>query len=181
VDSVEEELTQVDVLRCSHLSVQRVTEEQWKEFGDVKDMVGEHSRFLVDEDGLLYWVFTETDIRIVIPKTIRRAVLKLVHGSKMMKHWGVLRTAARLRKRFWWAGWYAAVEKQVADCLACRLSMMKRSRRQAKMQVWHPKARFERIGVDVLDISPTSATGMKKVVLIGDVFSRFMIGDCGAG
>jgi hypothetical protein len=38
------------------------------------------------------------------------------------------------------------------------------------MQVWHPEARFETIAVDVLEISPTSATGMKKVVVIGDFF-----------
>jgi hypothetical protein len=50
----------VDVLRCADLSMQRVTEEQWNEFGDVKDMVGEHGKFLVGEDGLLYRVFTET-------------------------------------------------------------------------------------------------------------------------
>jgi RNase H-like domain found in reverse transcriptase len=42
-------------------------------------------------------------------------------------------------------------------------------------EVWHPKARFETIAVDILEISPTSATGMKKVVVIGDVFSRFMM------
>jgi hypothetical protein len=72
----------------SDLSGKRVTEEQWKEFGDVKDMVGEHGRFLVGEDGLLYRVFTETDIRIVVPKTLRSAVLKLVHGSRMMGNWG---------------------------------------------------------------------------------------------
>jgi hypothetical protein len=45
---------------------------------------------------------------------------------------GFLITAARFGKRFWWAGWYAVVEKEVADCLACRLRKMKRSRRQAK-------------------------------------------------
>jgi RNase H-like domain found in reverse transcriptase len=87
VGSVEEELNQVDVLRCADLSVQRVTEEQWKEFGDVKDMVGEYGRFLVGEDGLLYRVFTEMDIRIVVPKTLRSAALKLVHGSRMVGHW----------------------------------------------------------------------------------------------
>jgi RNase H-like domain found in reverse transcriptase len=81
--SVEEELTQVDVLICADLSVQRVTKEQWKEFGDVKDMIEEHGRFLAGEDGLLYRVFTETDIRIVVPKTLRSAVLKLVHGGAL--------------------------------------------------------------------------------------------------
>jgi Integrase zinc binding domain len=129
----------------------------------------------VSEDGLLYRVFTKTDIRIVVSKTLRSAVLKLVHGSRTLGHWGVLRTAARLRKRFWWAGWYAAVEKQGEDCLTCRLGMMKRSRRQAKVQVWHPKARFEKIAVDVLEISPTSATRMKKVVVIGNAFSPVMM------
>jgi hypothetical protein len=101
VGSVEEELTKVDVLRCADLSVQRVTEEQWRHFGDVKDMVGEHGRFLMGEYGLLYRVLTETDIRIIVPKTLRSAVLKLVHGSRIMGHWGGLRTAARLRKWFW--------------------------------------------------------------------------------
>jgi Integrase zinc binding domain len=137
-------------------------------------MVGEHGRFLVGEDGLLYDIFTKTDIWVVVPKILRSAVLKLVHGSKIVGHLGVLGTAARLRRRFWWAGWYAAVEKQVANCLACRLSKMNLSRRQARMQVWHTKARFETIAVDVLEISATAATGM-KVVGIGDVISRFMM------
>jgi hypothetical protein len=50
-------------------------------------MVGEHGRFLVGEDGLMYRVFTEMDFRIVVPKTLRSAVLKLVHGRKMVGHW----------------------------------------------------------------------------------------------
>jgi hypothetical protein len=132
-----------------------VTEENWKEFGDMKDMMGEHGRFLVGEDDQMYQIFAETDIRVV-SKTLRSAVLKLMHGRMVVGHWFFLRKAAILRKRFWWAGWYTAVEKQVADCLACRLSRIKRSRHQAKMQVWHPKARFETISVDVLELSPTS-------------------------
>jgi Integrase zinc binding domain len=138
-----------------------VTEENWKEFGDMKDMMGEHGRFLVGEDDQMYQIFAETDIRVV-SKTLRSAVLKLMHGRMVVGHWFFLRKAAILRKRFWWAGWYTAVEKQVADCLACRLSRIKRSRHQAKMQVWHPKARFETISVDVLELSPTSATSMES-------------------
>jgi hypothetical protein len=84
-------------------------EEQRKEFGDVKDMVGDHGRFLVGEDSLFYRVLTETDIRIVVPRALRGAALKLENGSSVVGHWRVLRTAAILRKRFWWAGWYEAV------------------------------------------------------------------------
>jgi hypothetical protein len=88
VSSVEEEFTQVDVLRCADLRVQSVTKEQWKKFGDQKCMVREHGRFLVGGHGLLYRVFTGTEIWIVVPKTFRSAVLKLVHGSKMAAHSG---------------------------------------------------------------------------------------------
>jgi hypothetical protein len=50
----------------------------------VQDMVGEHGKFLVGEDGLLYRAFTE--IRIVVPKTQLSSMLNLVHGSKMVGH-----------------------------------------------------------------------------------------------
>jgi predicted site-specific integrase-resolvase len=74
----------VDVLICADLSVQRVTEEKWKEFGDVKGMVGENGRVLMGEDDLLYRVFTEMDFRIVLPKKLRSALLKLVQESKVV-------------------------------------------------------------------------------------------------
>jgi Integrase zinc binding domain len=114
--------------------------------------------------------FMENGIRIVIPKSLRQTVLKLLHGSRVVGHWGVLRTAARLKRRFWWSGWYAVVELHVAGCLACQLSKVRRSKRQAKMQVWHPRARFDTVAVDVLDVSPKSRSGTKKVVVMGDLF-----------
>jgi hypothetical protein len=57
-------------------------------------------RFLVGEDALLYRVFTETQIWSVVPKFSRGAVLKVVYGSKVVRHWGALRTAARLQRQF---------------------------------------------------------------------------------
>jgi hypothetical protein len=50
-------------------------------------MVVEHGKSLVGEDGLLYRAFTKTDIRIVVPKTVRSAVLKLEHARSMVGHW----------------------------------------------------------------------------------------------
>jgi hypothetical protein len=85
---------------------------------------------------------------------------------------GFFESGGKIAKAILVGRWYAAVKKQVAECLACCLSKMKRSRRQARMRVWQPKARFETIAVDVLELSPTSATGMKKVVVIGYVFTH---------
>lgn len=41
--------------------------------------------------------------------------------------------------------------------------------------MWNPSARFETVSMDVLEISPKSKSGMKKVLVIGDVFTRFML------
>jgi hypothetical protein len=65
VGSEEKELTRMDILRCADLSAK----DQWKEFAEVKDMAGERDRFLMGENGLLYRLFTERAIRVVVPKT----------------------------------------------------------------------------------------------------------------
>lgn len=58
-------------------------------------------------------------------------------------------------------------------CLACRMAKVKRTGRQDCMQMWHPSARFEMVAVDVLEISPTSGSGMKKVLVIGRCVLKF--------
>jgi hypothetical protein len=89
-------MTHVDFVQSASLSMERVMEEQRKEFGDVKDMVGDHGRFLVGEDSLLYRVFTETDNRIVVPRALRGAVLKLENGSSVVGHWGVFEDGSQI-------------------------------------------------------------------------------------
>ena len=157
------------------LSVDELTEAQASEFGDIRKMVDEAGRFMVGEDGLLYRVFSASDMRIVVPAKLCERVLSSLHGSRAVGHWGVLRTAARLKQRFWWHGWFSAVEKHVRRCNACSLAKMRRGRRQSRMQVWHPRARFHTVAVDVLEVSPKTARGNRKVLVIGDLFTRYMM------
>jgi hypothetical protein len=56
--------------RCVQLGVENLQAEQVKQFGSLKRMVGENGRFMVGEEGLLYRVFTENDIRIVKPNVV---------------------------------------------------------------------------------------------------------------
>lgn len=47
--------------------------------------------------------------------------------------------------------------------------------KQERLQGWHPKVRFETAAKDILEISPTSGSEMKKALVIGDVFLRYML------
>lgn len=44
---------------------------------------------------------------------------------------------------------------------------------QSIMKVCNATARLETVTMDVLEIIPKSNTGMKKVLVVGDVFTRF--------
>jgi transposase InsO family protein len=111
--------------------------------------------------------------QVWMPKPLRLCVLQWAHGS-LNGHFGVARTRARLRSMFW-TGMGADVAEFVSGCLTCFLTSSQRPRRQAKMVEWTPSRRFEVVAADFLTISPTTRTGMKKVLVITDCFTRFVV------
>jgi hypothetical protein len=68
------------------------------QFGDLREYVEQNDAVLHGADGLLYRVMDGDDIRLVIPDTSHPQVLKYVHKSRAVGHWGVLRTSARKRQ-----------------------------------------------------------------------------------
>ena len=42
------------------------------------------------------------------------------------------------------------------------------------MRFWHPGRRFQCIAVDIMEVSSQSKTGFKKIIVIGDLFTRYV-------
>jgi hypothetical protein len=114
---------------------------------------------LRDEYGLNFQVFGKRYVRVLVPPTLWSKVLKLLHGNRLGGHWGILRTAARVRGRYYWPGWASDVRKAVSECLACELG-----------RLWRP-----RVAMNVLEMSPATKRGNRKVLVIGDMFSRYVV------
>jgi Integrase zinc binding domain len=72
---------------------------------------------LRDEDGLLCQVFAKGDVRVLVLPTFWSKLLKMVRGNRLSGHWGILRTAARVRGRYYWPRWTPDVRKTVSECL----------------------------------------------------------------
>jgi transposase InsO family protein len=128
-----------------------------------------------DENGFITQVFGKGYVRVLVPSALRSKVLKLVHGNRLGGHWGILRTAARVRCRYYWPGWASDVRKTVSECLDCKLGQLRRPRVQARMMRYHPSRRFQMVAMDVLEMSPESKRGNRKVLVIGDMFSRYVV------
>lgn len=122
-------------LKVGNIATEELLTGQGNKYGDVKLWADDSGKFVVGGVGVLYRVFGETDVRAVVPESLRDKALTWVHGSKAVGHLGVVRTAVRMKLIFWWPGWFAAVEERVQRSLACRMSKLTRTKLQARMQV----------------------------------------------
>jgi RNase H-like domain found in reverse transcriptase/Integrase zinc binding domain/Integrase core domain len=162
------------VERGTMLEADEVRAAQERQYGaDGAGIEGEDC--LKDEDGVWRRVFGENDVRVIMPTELREKVLQKLHGSKASGHWCVLRTAAMVRTKYYWKGRAADVEAAVAKCMACEMVRLKKPGRQGRMMKYHPSRRFELVAVDILEMTPVTRRGNRKILVMGDMFSRFIM------
>ena len=82
-------------------SIEELRHAQGQEFGCLRQAANSSKRMIVDDDGLLR-IKSREEMLIVVPQSLTQCVLKFFHGSKLHGHYKVVRTIAKLRKRYWW-------------------------------------------------------------------------------
>jgi Integrase zinc binding domain len=148
---------------------------QVAEFGDLNIAKLKAPDLLLNEKGILCKLTRKT-AHVVVPNSLREKMLAKVHGSRSLGHWGVVRTAIAMSRRYWWDGWLKDVEEYVKKCLACAMAKLGSSgRRQSRMARYTLARRFEIVALDITQISPSGRNGEQKVLVIGDVKSRFIV------
>jgi hypothetical protein len=55
------------------------------------------------------------------------------------------------------------------------MEKLKRPGKQAKMVQHHLQRRFKVVGIDFMEMSQTSRQGNKKLIVIGDLLSRYVV------
>lgn len=154
-------------------SIQELRHAQTEEFGCLQDAADSDKRMLVDDDGLLC-IHSKGDVMIVVPQSLTQDVLKFVHGSKLHGHYKVARTIAKLRKKYWWKKMVPDVVKFIQDCIHCAVSEEECPQRQAGLEIVHPRRRFDQVAIDVQTITPRTKSGNIKILVMIDVFTRFV-------
>lgn len=103
------------------------------------------------------------DRRVVVPKSLRPAVLKLLHAN----HAGVVRMKQVARQHVFWEGCNQDIEVYVAECESCQV--LKKDKTDKSYGQW-PAAvvPFERIHIDFFHFQ-----GVTFLILV-DAFSRWL-------
>ena len=110
--------------------------------------------------------------QLVVPRSERRDMIRRFHDSLFAGHLGVSRTVFRLQSCVYWPGLHQNVRTYLASCTIClaRKSLCARRAPMGHVAVGH---RWDRVAMDLLDLSLTSAKGNRYVLVMVDCFSRW--------
>ena len=109
--------------------------------------------------------------QLVVPQSERREMIRRLHDSLYTGHLGISRTVLRLCVLYW-PGLRQDVHTFIASCTVC-IARKSPCPRRAPMGHVAVGRRWERVAMDLLDMSITLAKGNRYVLVMVDCFSRW--------
>ena len=141
----------------------------------------EVDHYYLDESGLLFHLYIprpnskQTDItgQLVIPSSFTRKLLKSTHDEPTGGHFGVHKTYAKLRKRYYWHGMFNDIQHWCRSCIDCNRRKFPRYTRRAPLIPLPVEGPFDRVGVDCLGPFKTSVAGNRYIVVFSDYLTKW--------
>ena len=98
----------------------------------------ERGLFHTGDNGLLYRQDPEgRGDRILVPKALRKELMRTNHDVPASRHQGVDRTKARLREKYYWWRLSGDIKEYVLTCRACSKNKTGKIRGKAQMKMFH--------------------------------------------
>ena len=139
------------------------------------------STLTIDDLGVLYKIVArphQSKLAVrYIPRSWIYKVLFGYHNSIYNgAHYGIKRTFYKLRDRFYWSHMYADIVKHVQSCADCRQKKSSRRKPDGHIKPITPRrGTWERLAMDYVGPVPTSAQGNKHILVLTDLFSKFVV------
>ena len=114
------------------------------------------------------------NFQLLVPKVLRKTVLKMCHDDVFAGHPGVNRTLERVRRDFYWYRYKEDIRLHVSMCQVCSRTTQPVKVPRAPLQHYRAGYPLDRIGIDVMGPLKETKNGNKYVLVIGDYFTRWM-------
>ena len=109
--------------------------------------------------------------RPIIPPSLRNYVVSQFHRTG---HFGIEKLYNQLKDRYYWPRMYMYLTNHLAECDTCQRCKVDPVTPKAPLvPIYEPQSPLEFISLDVAHF-PTTKNGSKYVLLIGDVFSKYI-------
>ena len=154
-----------------------------KELANLITVVAENQYIL--SDGVLYHVCPRTKklktadpesliLQVALPSVKRKEVLAAYHDCKAGGgHFGVKRTFAAIKQKYWWPKMYQQIKDYVSTCDACQRVKVERNRHSVPLNPLPVEDVFSRVHIDILCSLPKTKEGFQYILLVVDSFSKW--------
>ena len=134
---------------------------------------GNHSRFSVNEDGILVRESPLDAVRqIVIPKSLRPRLLHLQHVPPLAGHPGGRRMYATMRQHFYWPLMAADTYNFVRQCQECAKERISHRKHASYLKLFPARAPLESVAIDILGPLPITSSGHRFLLVITDRYTK---------
>ena len=135
--------------------------------------IGRKSLFL-DENNILWRNRSDAGSRaqLVVPRSLRDTIFNDSHHTMYGGHFGITHTHSKMQLHYFWPGMSDFVRDRISACHKCiaRKSPVNRHHPMGHVPV---SGRFERVAMDLLDVSVISAKGYKYILVVYDYFTKY--------
>ena len=135
--------------------------------------IGRKSLFL-DEDNILWRNRSDAGSRaqLVVPRSLRDTIFNDSHHTTYGGHFGITHTHIKIQLHYFWPGMSDFAKDWISACHKCvaRKSPVNRHQPMGHVPV---SGRFERVAMDLLDISVISAKGYRYILVVCDYFTKY--------
>ena len=135
--------------------------------------IGRKSLFL-DKDNILWRNRSDAGSRaqLVVPRSLRDTIFNDSHHTTYGGHFGITHTHSKIQLHYFWPGMSDFVRDRISACHKCvaRKSPVNRHQPMGHVPV---SGRFERVAMDLLDVSVISAKGYRYILVACDYFTKY--------
>ena len=127
----------------------------------------------VGEDGVLrHSTFEDSDTwQIVIPRNLTSRVLQMMHDD--LGHFGIAKTTARVKERFFWPFMSLEIEEWCRNCSPCQKRKNPVPTRRAPLQPIITHRPGELVTMDIVEY-PLSSQGYRYCLVMVDHFTKWL-------
>lgn len=111
--------------------------------------------------------------QVLLPQTLREAVMEQMHSGPVGGHFGGERTLARVKTRYFWYNMRDDVTLWCRTCISCAAKARPNKTPQAGMGTVHVGAPMERIAVDLMGPLNETERHNRFIIVVQDYFSKW--------
>ena len=113
-------------------------------------------------------------LQLVIPQDMKHAVTLYMHTNNWFNHFGVSRTLARMKEKYYFSGMVETVRTIIANCELCQKNKRVHNSFHGIRKSLGKCGPWDTLGIDIFGPLPASQFGFKFIVVVIDQFTKWV-------